>query len=551
MWLRPITAAFLLLAATWPAVGAAQPSTTGSPQPVVPIVTATRQNAFTIPFRIEPTANPAEQPVEAQLHVSTDLGANWVLSSRVKPDRGSFVFRAPHDGEYWFSIRTVDGQGISRPTGQMQPQLQVTVDTVAPRLDVSVIRGPDGEIVARWQAIDPNLKPGSFKLEYQATSSGPWERVAVESPPSAMKHTLSGEATWWANDTTGPVLVRAEISDRAGNPAVTQAVVKPSDATRPRLGAAPDVANQQITPADSEGWSPNESEAPVDQSTHWPPDRNSYDPPLAGDGGNAPSNLPGNAYSPSAAPPGFVPDARAQPRTPARQVSTGSDVNSSRPGSPLDFSILPAAVRPRMMATPTFELEYDIESVGPSGVGRVELWGTRDGGRTWSDFAVDTDNRSPMPVAVGGEGIYGFRILVQSGAGFGGRPPAEGDLPDIWVGVDQTKPTCKITNTEVSPDGTELLVAWEAADDLLATRPITLLFSESVNGPWTPFASGLENSGSYRWKLDSRVPSRILLRLEVRDEAGNIGTYDTSEPLTLDRFRPAGKIRGVRPIVKP
>ncbi len=552
MRLRRITAALLLLAAFfWPAAGAAQPPI-AAPQPVAPIVTATRQNAFTIPFRIEPAHNPAEQPVEAQLHVSTDQGANWVASSRVRPDKGSFVFRAPHDGEYWFSIRTVDGQGITRPTGPMQPQLKVSVDTVAPRLDVSVARGPDGEIVARWQAVDPNLKLGSFRLEYQAASSGPWERVAVESPPSAMKHTLSGEATWWASGAVGPILVRAEISDLAGNPAVTQAVVKPGSGTSP-LAASPGgiAANRPIAAADPNGWRPNDATA-ANPSTRWPPDRNSFDP-LAGSS-SAPSNLPENAYSASGAPPGFVPDARPGERpvrTPTQQVSTSNVANTSRPGSPLDFSILPAAVRPRMVASTTFELEYEIESVGPSGIGRVELWGTRDGGRTWSDFAVDTDNRSPMPVAVGGEGIYGFRILVQSGSGFGGRPPAEGDLPDIWIGVDRTKPTCKITGTEVSPDGLELLVQWEAADDALDPQPVTLLFSESASGPWTPIASGLENSGSYRWKLDNRVPPRILLRLEVRDEAGNVGSFDTGEPLTVDRFRPAGKIRGVRPIVTP
>lgn len=245
-----------------------------------------------------------------------------------------------------------------------------------------------------------------------------------------------------------------------------------------------------------------------------------------------------------------VPDAR--PAAPSsRTVATPvSQSLSGRPGSPLDFSVLPAAVRPRMVASPNFELEYEIEAVGPSGVGKVELWGTRDGGHTWSDYAADSDQRSPMPVTVQGEGIYGFSILVQSGSGFGGRPPAAGDMPDIWIGVDLTDPTCKITNTDVTPDGTELIVSWEASDDVLDPRPVTLLFSETAAGPWTPLASGLENTGTYRWKLDNRVPPRIVLRLEVRDEAGNVGTHDTSEQITLDRHRPEGKIRGVRPISK-
>ena len=164
---------------------------------------------------------------------------------------------------------------------------------------------------------------------------------------------------------------------------------------------------------------------------------------------------------------------------------------------------------------------------------------------------MDADKQSPMPVTVDGEGIYGFRILVQSGTGFGGQPPVEGDLPDVWIGVDLTKPTCQITASEVSPTGTELVIHWEAADDAIDPRPVTLLFSESASGPWTPIASGLENSGSYQWSLDSRVPARVFLRIEVRDEAGNTGSHTLADAVTLDRNRPQGRIRGVRAINSP
>ena len=526
---------------------------TQPPPAVTPIVTATRQNAFTIPFRIEPTQNPSQQPVEVQLHLSTNQGTSWEIASRVKPDKGSFVFRAPHDGEYWYSIRTVDAQGVSRPEGPLQPQLKVIVDTVAPRLEVSVARGTAGHVVARWQAVDPNLKPGSFKLEYQSDSAGPWERVAVESPPSAMRHTLSGEATWVPSGGNAPLLVRAEITDQSGNPAVTQAVVKPGDpatiTTASRAPAegwrAPDPAGATSAPP---GMPNPDQAAPAtagSNGTHWPPDRAMMEP-LAGDGQRRETPIdttrrPDIARTSSAT--GGAPRNVFQ-GTPAQSVSQNRP--ATRSGSPLDTSLLPPGIRPRMVNSRNFELEYEVDSVGPSGVSRIELWGTRDGGRTWSDFALDPDNRSPMPVKVDHEGIYGFRILVQSGNGLGGRRPAEGDLPDIWIGVDLSKPTCRITSAEVSPDGQELVVRWEAADDALDVRGVTLLFSTGAGQPWTPVASGLENSGSYVWRLDNRIPERILLKIEVRDEAGNIGSFESSEPLNLDRHRPEGRIRGVR-----
>ncbi|REK17281.1 MAG: hypothetical protein DWQ37_06665 [Planctomycetota bacterium] len=516
-----------------------------TPAAAAPIVTATRQNAFTIPFRVETPQSPADYPAEVQLHVSTDGGATWQLHSRVKPDKSAFVYRAPHDGEYWYSIRTVDKTGVARPEGPLVAQLKVTVDTVAPRLDLSVTRGPAGEIVARWQAVDPNLKPDSFKLEYQTTSSGPWERVAVEAPPSAMRHSTTGEATWWPSAAEGPILVRAEVLDTGGNPAVSQAVAKPSDATSP---VAPSTPQAPLAASNDEsGWRPNTTPDPgTRDTTTWPPDRTSLAPLGSPTEQARSSRPPSSATTPHSAPPGFAPD-ETTPRTAARPVSQNNRVGG-RPGSPLDFTLLPAAVRPRMVNSPNFEVDYEIESVGPSGVGKVELWGTRDGGRTWSDYATDADNRSPMPVQVDGEGIYGFRILVQSGSGYGSRPPAQGDMPDLWIGVDLTKPICRITAHEVSPDAAELLIRWEASDDLLNARPVTLLFSSSANGPWTPIASGLENTGSYRWRLDDRVPERILLRLEVRDEAGNVGIDSTENSIALDRYRPKGKIRGVRAI---
>jgi hypothetical protein len=221
------------------------------------------------------------------------------------------------------------------------------------------------------------------------------------------------------------------------------------------------------------------------------------------------------------------------------------------PQSPLNFAILPAGQRPRMVNTRDFELEYDIESVGASGVGKVELWGTLDGGRTWKMFGVDPDKRSPLPVRVEGEGIFGFRVHVVSGSGLGRQPPADGEAADVWIGVDLANPVGAISAAEPSDDGRELVLTWEAADDSLDVRPISLFFSQSRQGPWTPIAAGLENSGSYTWRLDERSPAQVYVRMEVRDEAGNVAVAERPDAISLDRQRPEGRIRGVRPVSSP
>ena len=59
---------------------------------------------------------------------------------------------------------------------------------------------------------------------------------------------------------------------------------------------------------------------------------------------------------------------------------------------------------------------------------------------------------------------------------------------------------------------------------------------------------GLENTGKFAWRLDNRAPDRVFLRLEVRDEAGNIQNFVSSDAVSLDPVRPKGRIRDVRPI---
>ena len=159
-----------------------------------------------------------------------------------------------------------------------------------------------------------------------------------------------------------------------------------------------------------------------------------------------------------------------------------------------------------MVNSRTFDLEYEVDSVGPSGIGRVELWGTSDGGQSWRRFTAVSDRRSPLRVSVPDEGLYGFRVVVINGSGFGGKPPLAGDPPDLWIGVDLTKPTARIVSAQqgVESESGQLIISWQADDKLLAARPISLSFSPTRGGPWTPIAAGLENTRPLR--LADRQP---------------------------------------------
>jgi hypothetical protein len=215
-----------------------------------------------------------------------------------------------------------------------------------------------------------------------------------------------------------------------------------------------------------------------------------------------------------------------------------------------DDEATPPGVNPRMVNSRRFELEYDVESIGSARVAKVELWTTRDAGRTWTLSGTDADAASPYIVSVDEEGVYGFRMVIETTTGVRSPAPKPGDLPEVWVGVDVTKPTARIVSVQQRGDdsGAILDIRWEADDRLLTGRPVTLSFAENADGPWTTIAAGLPNTHSYDWRYDVRTPEQIYVKIDVRDVAGNTTTHVTPDPVTLERVRPQGRIRGVRPL---
>jgi hypothetical protein len=193
-----------------------------------------------------------------------------------------------------------------------------------------------------------------------------------------------------------------------------------------------------------------------------------------------------------------------------------------------------------MVNSRSFEVGYDLDTAGPTGSVRVELWGTRDTGQTWRSYGVDQDARSPILATVEGEGTYGFRIVVSSDRNLAGKPPRPQQPPEILVSVDLTAPVARILSAEraANKSNGRITVRWNATDARLAQGPISLYYAIDQGESWKPVAADLENNGQYEWLAPRNLPDRIHLRLEVRDEAGNMGVWETSEPMVLSDERP-------------
>jgi hypothetical protein len=454
------------------------------------------QDVFLIPYQWSPGAYVTAQSV--RLLISQDRGATWHVISEAKPHVKAFNYRAPGDGEYWFAVRTIDAQGRAWPQGPYHPELRVIVEQgnkpgerAAPPATAN--HGPPtpfAPVTNPIQAQSPSTSawtsapPRSAAADVDAADHGPETAAQPWPAAAAVPYRLFDSSTG----------IPTDEATRYGNPVgVGRYAERPDVAPlepfrQAALRRLPEIGESTEHGAESRGLGANES-GRERKVTHLP-------------------------------------------------------ISISGPSSKLGTS-LPPGIEPRRVNARRFALEYELADVGSSGVSRVELWGTRDGGQSWRRFAQDDDVQSPIQVTVEGEGLYGFLILAESGGGMPAAPPQSGDRPELWVEVDLHRPFAELTSVErgTGNQSDHLLLRWQADDENLRPRPISLFYSSRPAGPWSVIAADLENTGEYAWRVERHVPERCYLRLEARDLAGNRGAYQTLEPVTLAQPEPSVKLR--------
>ncbi len=245
--------------------------------------------------------------------------------------------------------------------------------------------------------------------------------------------------------------------------------------------------------------------------------------------------------------------ANTPPRPPglsaAQPMHSAGFSGNSHPSSVITDP-MPSDAAVQMIPSKRFRLNYGIDAIDPSGVARVDLWMTRDGGRTWKSWGTDPDNVSPFPVEVEEEGHYGFRIVIHSRDGLTGRGPSQGDQPDLLVVVDTQAPLAQIVSVPYgrAEEAGRLIINYRVADTYLTLRPVSLFYSSNPDGPWTPIEEGLRNEGRYIWKPSANVPDRVFLRLDAIDRAGNRGVHRLDQAIDVSGLVPRGTIHGVVPV---
>lgn len=476
-----------------------------------------RDRAFRIPFEVDP--NDRARLREVQLFYSMDRGQTWQLYRGSPPEQPDFSFTARGDGEYWFTVRTIDRQGREYPPtmSRVSPQLRVYVDTTPPEVSLRTFNPVGNRVGVEWDILEEHLDLESLRLEFRSTGSRDWNPVQIDAKPR-------GSASWELG-IPGPVEIRLRVLDYANNEGL-KSVTLDAPTGIPAVAGSDGSRGVPSSPAQTNGFAIPSRPTPQDRSSY--PARDDYS-----------DSRPLQTLAPIA------------DRPPRPLYSEMEDRRAASPGN-IERSNRPAPANVRLVNSTYFAINYDVLDMGKSGLGSVKLFYTHDG-MSWHYWGEDEDLESPFNVHVDGEGTYGFTMVVKNGAGLGDDEPAYGDPPQAWVEVDLTKPEVELDPPKPGVGASEgiLFITWYVRDQNLEAKSIKLSYSDSTSGPWTTIKEGLENTGQWQWRMPENVPFKFYVQLEAKDRAGNVGRRITDTPVIVDLSRPKPRILGVEPTHRP
>jgi hypothetical protein len=181
-------------------------------------VTFTKQPLFRIPFQTDPNERTRLQTV--WLYVSNDQGKTWHPSSKVAPAEAAFMFNAPKDGLYWFTVRTVDVDNRAFPVSMegAKPGLKVIVDSTPPAITLRSLPIREGQVGVDWDIQEDNPELASFTLEARAQGVAEWTPIRPE-PSITGNH-------YWRPASAGTYEVQLRLRDRAGNDGLGRTTVQ-------------------------------------------------------------------------------------------------------------------------------------------------------------------------------------------------------------------------------------------------------------------------------------------------------------------------------------
>ena len=467
-------------------------------KPLRPISINLRQ--FEIPFSIDAAG---ARPIEVQLYVSRNQGAQWELFATQPATGKNFLFTTQQDGIYWFATRTVDASGKSEPIGTIQPQQIVRIDTENPLVEIKAELASDGKILVSLACTDQSPSVDSLRIDYSIDQSRQWNAINDVSgrtdPVDPNRFIATAEFT--PLDSWQQISVRALVGDAAGNKTIVSTTVD-----KPRVASTDfRLAATKSTPGDEGQSSQSVSSGPIVPSTatmQTTAQQTPADPSIGLDVSPRVAQLPADSPPPNYAGfPATIPPAYYPPTAmiPPAQTPTYPSV---APQVPMQLTSPNPAVDPPTQpawAVPQFAVSSGIApAVQPaqtpqnSGLGGPELTAPLPPGPTpQSELAATTPAPQPRPKT----------------AAAAMRPLGEGDtLP--------TEP--RQSAARVSPNSSQ---PFDQAAEAYAATPSSQPLDNRVG---EPIGDGLSSSGVQIRYCNSR---KFSLEYEI-ESAGLAGVSD-------------------------
>lgn len=480
-----------------------------------------------------------------ELYVSRENGGVWELGATATPDAKSIPYVAKEDGLYLVNMVIVYKSGVRDPADvtKTAPLQKLLVDATAPVLAIKTAEKTGDDVRVAWSVDDRNPADAKTKLEWKPLGDldSAWKTVPIANPDRR-------SATFATSVTTG-LTVRVTVEDLAGNTATQTKDIAGTTSTSFAPASVLPAPEMKLPTGEAGIVLPTLAPAPVLPKTSGPP------APVL--------DLTKDAAKPLALPSITPPALSAIP--PAASALSNT-IASTSPPAPIASAELPAITAVNYLK---FDLPYQLEA-GPSGISKIELYVTRDDGKSWNKWSVHDGEQRPLRVALDArgnvqpEGVYGLRLVPISGAGISEHPPAEGAAPDFRVLVDLTPPSIKMyaPDADAAQPGT-LTLKWKIEDKNPAKDGVAVAWSETPAGPWKSIGAEtggaivagagsdapvrLADTGSFAWKLPERVPAKVYLRMTAWDAAGNKSEVTTPNPVLVDLTKPRARIQGILP----
>lgn len=448
--------------------------------------------SFPVDLERVQAANP--RPVGLRFYARTTPRGKFDLVGEKKPDeldeiedlnsrvkKRGFHYTSGTDGRVDFALQYVFANGEAAPA---------TANLTAQYRIVFDTRQPLARIATtgprsvKWSVDDENLVQASVRLEVRSAGGTAWTTVTTR------EFGASDAYTWAPFDRNRVLEVRVVGKDRAGHEGVSNVVrISGGDGAPPQ---------------------------PVD-----------------------PLPQPGGARPPGGAGPGG----------PGR-IDTGF-------GGPDDFPNRPQI---EYVNDKKLVVRSKPTRVTRSGIPKAVLWMKEQTGQ-WQavghndavNITLDDINKEiTIPYEAKGDGLYHFVIQPINGAGQKPADPRDGDPAHWIVEVDTTPPKVTLKGAKAVPgglNGPRVEIDYAVVEKNPMPDPITIEYTTDpqpqAKTAWTPVAAKVPNTGKYVWEIEDRNVWKFHLRVTVQDRAGNSGSDNSKDFVTVDLDTPGAVIERI------